>query len=203
MIVFWIGVWGIVWLASCRLLYDGLGPTTGVCVWLVFTLLQIFFVEALSVTRPAGFLRRLSESLGVTSAGLLGGMVGVLCVWSVLFFRGSWEGLLTGLGWLIGVLIFGVAYVLALRQGGQRKRDDALSGFLISVFVVSLAAYLLAKLSLISTEPDWLFRFPEVHDVRDLWGEAEWAGLLLLFWSVGAACMARFVRKIRLGGRGF
>lgn len=196
---FWWALWVICWLAAGWSLWKDLGAAGGSGLAIIFVLVQVFFVRSLSDSRSGDLRGQFLGWLGAGSAGLVGGMVGVVAIRSVLFFRGSWELPLTALGWILGVMVLGVVHVLVLRRPEGRARGEALSGLLAAVFMISLTAYLLAKLSLASTQPNWLFRFPGNEAVRELWSRTGWMSFLLLLWAVGGGCLMRVTKTARSG----
>lgn len=203
MALFWWMLWGLCWVAAGQLLWDQLGAAAGAGLTAFLMLLQVFFVDSLSGSRPTTRSGERTEWLGVVSAGLVGGTVGMLAVRSVLFFRGSWELPLTALGWLLGMLVLGAVYILAMWRGEEKGREDTLSGLLVAIFVISLTSFLLAKFSLATTAPDWLFRFPSNAEVRELWNRTEWVSFLLLLWALGAGCVVKLVKGSRVRREAF
>jgi len=129
--------------------------------------------------------------LGILSAGAVGALAGVAGIWAVLVFRGNWETPLATAGGLTGLAVLGVTYCTSVHREDEDARSEALAGLLFAIGVFSLGAYALAKLSLATTHPDWLFRFPRNQDLREIWSRSEWLAGILFLWALGGACLAR------------
>jgi len=192
----WILLLWIPWLLAGWLLWDLVGFEQGLPVFVLFVLLQVVFPIPLLRPRARGPAGRLLEWIGILAAGVVGGALGALAAGSLVVFAGRFAALIGAAGLAIGALVMGWTYAASVRKQESSARNESLTGFLFAAFALSLLIYFLARLSLWTTLPAWLFRFPDNETVRRIW---EWAGsgaLLAALWAVGTTLIAEAGRNM-------
>lgn len=202
MAIWWLVPWCVAWLAAGGLLREMVGGGRSAGLLIILLVIQLVLARALPGPPSGGRWGGFRRWLGAASAGFVGGIVGVAAVWSVLFFRGGWEFPLTILGWLVGAVTVGVIAFWASGSPSAESRSRSLSGLLLGLVVVSLAVLGVAALSLATTHPNWLFRFPQNQGVRELWVRAQWTAVLVVLWAVGVGCLMKIGRRHPAAGAG-
>jgi hypothetical protein len=198
----WLLLLWIPWLLAGWLLWDSAGLRQGLPVFVLFILLQVVFPIPLLRPRARRAAGRLLEWAGIVAAGFVGGFLGALAAGSLVVFTGRFAALIAAVGAATGAVVMGWTYATSARKQDSSARNDSLTGFLFAAFAVALAVYVLARLSLWTTVPAWLFRFPDNETVRGIW---EWAGsgaLLAALWAVGATFIAEAGRNMPAAGYG-